>query len=176
MNFSFRIVRLGEINKRCQFYTVLKSGSDATEAEKFLMNRKNNSSPDFKRLKARLRNIKNRQGARYRFFKDEGKDDSLVKALHAGKKKKAGYIEQNDLRWYCIRLSERCVILGNGGVKHVAKTQQDPHLQEKERDMRWVDNVLDHVMREGDLWEDDEGSLNGVLEFTNQKLDAYGLR
>lgn len=176
MKFSFRIIRLGNQNRRCQFYTVLKQGADNTEAVKFLMNKRNKNSPDFERLQTRFQNIKDRQGARYYFFKDEGTDDSLVKAFHAGAKKKAGYLEQNRLRWYCIRLSERCVIFGNGGVKQVAKTQQDPHLNEKERDMRWVDNVVDYVMRADMLAEDENGTLHGTMEFTEEKLEKYGLR
>jgi len=66
----------------------------------------------------------------------------MVRALHAGAKKD-GYLQINALRWYCILLSRRCVIFGNGGVKKVAKTQDDEHLHEKEKEVRWVDQCIE---------------------------------
>lgn len=176
MKFSFTIKRLGGKNKRCQFYTIVKEGEELSEASKFLNNQRNQNSPDFKRLRTRKKNIKDRHGARWYFFRDEGKDDSLVKALHAGKKKKTGYIEQNNLRWYCIRLSERCVIFGNGGIKHVHKTQDDEHLEEKELEMRWVDRCLDAASKAGDFGEDENGNLYGEMKFNKEVFEDYGLQ
>jgi hypothetical protein len=174
MNFSFRIMRLGDSNKRCQLYTILKEDSDLTEAVKFVRNPKNTKSEDFDRLRLRLENIKTRQGARISFFKPEGNDDSLVFALHAGKKV-SGYLSLNDLRWYCIRLSERCVILGNGGVKHVGKTQDDNFLTEKEGDMRFVDRVIEMALKKRELTEDSAGNLKGELTFSKERIEEYGL-
>jgi hypothetical protein len=173
MNFTFRIIRLGERNKRCQLYTILKDDTDLTEAAKFVSNPLNTKSDDFGRLKSRLENIKTRQGARISFFKPEGKDDSLVFALHAGKKV-SGYLSLNDLRWYCIRLSERCVILGNGGVKHVGKTQDDNFLTEKEGDMRFVDRVIEMALKKQELTEDSAGNLKGDLIFSKERIEDYG--
>ena len=115
MNFSFRIIRLGNINNRCQFYTILKDRDEHSEANKFLQNERNKKSADFDRIKVRLKEIKNRFGARIGYFKTEGQENDLVYALHAGTRKQ-GYLQLNKLRWYCVRLSERCVILGNGDV------------------------------------------------------------
>lgn len=176
MNFSFTIIRLGDRNKRCQFYSIVKKGEELHEASKFITNERNQSSADFERLLQRQALIKNRHGARWSFFKDEGKDNSLVKALHAGAKRKSGYIEQNKLRWYCIRLSERCVIFGNGGVKQVRKTQDDAHLTEKESDMRWVDRCIEAATKAGDLDEDENGNLLGRLDFNLKEVEEeYGL-
>ncbi|TVQ81039.1 MAG: hypothetical protein EA358_01210 [Flavobacteriales bacterium] len=173
MNFPFRIIRLGYINKRCQLYTIVKETSELTEASKFIRNPKNAKSDDFDSLKTRLENIKTRHGARKSFFKPEGKDDGLVFALHAGKKVQ-GYLTLNDLRWYCIRLSERCVILGNGGIKHVGKTQEDVFLKEKEGDMRFVDRVIEMAQKNEELIEDSFGNLQGDLNFSAERIENYG--
>jgi len=69
MNFSFRTLRLGDTNKRCQLYSIVKEKSDVTEAAKFVSNTRNRERDDFGRLKSRLDNIKERQGARIEFFK-----------------------------------------------------------------------------------------------------------
>lgn len=176
MNFPFTIIRLGGKNKRCQYYSIVKDGEELDEASKFLNNDRNRKSPDYNRLQTRFKKIKDRNGARWYFFKDEGKDDSLVKALHADKKRKAGYLEQNNLRWYCIRLSERCVIFGNGGVKHVGKTQYDTHLDDKESDMRWVDRCIEAAWNAGDFEEDDYGNIHGIMEFNKEVIERYGLQ
>lgn len=176
MNYSFTIKRLGGSNKRCQFYSIVKDGEELHEASKFIANKRNQNSPDYIRLLQRQKLIKDRHGARWSYFKDEGKDDSLVKALHAGTKRKSGYIEQNNLRWYCIRLSERCVIFGNGGVKHVGKTQEDTHLNDKESDMRWVDRCIEAATKAGDLGEDEDGNLSGRMDFNlKEAFEDYGL-
>lgn len=173
MNFSFRILVLDDTCRRCKLYTIAKDGYEFSEAIKFIINERNKSSEDFERLKVRLHNIKNRHGARIHFFKPEGTESYLVQALHAGSKKQ-GYLQLNHLRWYCIRLNEKCIILGNGGVKQVAKTQDDSFLMDKERDMRWVDRCLAMAFKKGEIATDDDGFLVGDLNFTKQRLEDYG--
>ncbi|MEX2410800.1 MAG: hypothetical protein WD607_05405 [Candidatus Paceibacterota bacterium] len=175
MNFSFTIIRLGGNNRRCQFYSIVKEGEELDEAAKFLQNVRNQESDDFNRLKVRFTTIKNKTGAILEFFKDEGAQKSLVKALHAGAKRD-GYLQVNSLRWYCIRLSKQCVIFGNGGVKHVGKTQQDDHLREKENDMRWVDKCIEAAQRSHDLELDEHGNLIGIVEFNKEVIENYGIQ
>jgi len=47
MNFSFRTLRLGDTNKRCQLYSIVKEKSDVTEAAKFVSNTRNSERDDF---------------------------------------------------------------------------------------------------------------------------------
>lgn len=175
MNFPFHIERFGRNYRRCQLYTVRKNENDFTEASKFLQNQRNKESEDFARLSDKLKKIKNKLGARIGFFKPEGRDYDMVHALHSGVKKQ-GYLQMNHLRWYCLRLSERCVLLGNGGVKIDQRTQDDPHLAEKESDMRWVDQVLTVAFRRGDLVEDDNGNLKGRMHYPENIFEEYGLQ
>ncbi len=49
MKFAFRIIRLGDQNRRCQFYTILKEDEELTEATKFLLNERNQQSDDINR-------------------------------------------------------------------------------------------------------------------------------
>jgi len=172
MNFSFRIIVIDIHGKRCKLYSIVKEESELNEASKFLINQRNTDSADFQRLKERLDNIKSRHGARVNFFKHEGTESDLVYALHAGARKR-GYLELNHFRWYCIRLSERCLILGNGGIKHVRKTQDDKFLIEKEYDMRWVDRVIEAAIKCGELEVDIDGTLHGDLHFTIQRIERY---
>jgi hypothetical protein len=175
MNFPFRIIVIDTHGKRCKLYSIDKEDSALNEASKFLINQRNTDSADFLRLKERVDNIRNRHGARTNFFKHEGTESDMVYALHAGAKNR-GYMELNRLRWYCIRLSERCLILGNGGVKHVRKTQDDKFLKEKEYDMRWVDRVIEAAIQNRELEVDIDGIIHGDLHFTKQRIERYEIR
>lgn len=66
MNFSFSIIRFGEKNRRCQYYTVLIENEQVHEAGKFLQNPLVQNSPDLSRLKTRFEKMKDRYGARQR--------------------------------------------------------------------------------------------------------------
>ncbi|MEX2573126.1 MAG: hypothetical protein WD317_02475 [Balneolaceae bacterium] len=68
------------------------------------------------------------------------------------------------------------MIFGNGGVKEVRKTQDDPHLKEKEADMRWVDRCISQAIKEGDFEVDADGNIHGIMDFNEEVLTNYGLR
>lgn len=175
MKFSFAIVPVATQNKRCQLYSIVKNDDELHEASKFLQNEENRNSEDYESLKERLTYIKDRHGARIGYFKPEGDQWDQVHALHAGSRKQ-GYFHFNRLRWYCIRMNEQCLILGNGGVKEEQRTQDDPHLTEKESDMRWVDQVIEAAQRNDDLTVSEDGQLEGKLEFTPEVIEEYGLQ
>lgn len=60
-------------------------------------------------------------GAKERYFRYEGKYGDGVSAIP---------IETNNLRLYCIRLSGKILVFGNGGVKNTPKLQDDSSLTE----------------------------------------------
>lgn len=60
-------------------------------------------------------------GALERYFRYEGKYGDGVSAIP---------IETSNLRLYCIRLSDRILIFGNGGIKDCATWQDDETLTE----------------------------------------------
>ncbi len=59
-------------------------------------------------------------GAKERFFRPEGKASDAVVALPTTRSK---------LRLYCLRLSDKILILGNGGVKKSRTYEEDPELR-----------------------------------------------
>ncbi len=67
-------------------------------------------------------------GALERYFRYEGRFGDGVVAIP---------IETNNLRLYCIRLSDRILIFGNGGVKDTATWQEDQTLAE------YVETLMD---------------------------------
>jgi len=73
-------------------------------------------SEDYSRIAAVVSRIA-RTGAQERYFRREGKMKDSVVALP---------VLASKLRLYCLRLSDKILILGNGGVKKRALTKKMP--------------------------------------------------
>lgn len=80
------------------------------------------------------------KGALERFFRNEGKMNDSVKALA---------IDSRKLRLYCLRISDRILILGNGGVKTTRTYQENEKLSGYVMDLQTFDKVLMKAQKSG---------------------------
>lgn len=112
---------------KCSFYTVRTLDEDISETEKFF-----HKYIQDKRLKPYVVEIANlieqvigeKYGARNEFFREERQ----AQALPPNNKIKKGIIEisiypDSPLRLYCLKLSDACVVLFNGGEKTSQRAQ-----------------------------------------------------
>lgn len=106
--------------KECTLYTIQFLSEDETEFEKFYNKFKDevDFNPDLMRIVGFLNKIAD-LGALERFFRPEGKMSDNVVALP---------VVTSKLRLYCLRLSDKILILGNGGVKKSKTYEQDSEL------------------------------------------------
>ena len=106
--------------KECTLYTIQFLSEDETEFEKFYNKFKDevDFNPDLMRIVGFLNKIAD-FGALERFFRPEGKMNDNVVALP---------VVTSKLRLYCLRLSDKILILGNGGVKKFKTYEQDSEL------------------------------------------------
>ena len=97
------------MQKNCTIYTIQFLSEDDSEFEKFYIKFRNELkyNENFELLLNILGRIAD-FGALERFFSPEGKMNDMVCAMSVLKSK---------LRLYCLRLSDKILILGNGGVK-----------------------------------------------------------
>ena len=95
--------------ENCTIYTLQFLRDVESEFEKFVTRFKNNAefSEDFLKIATYIRRIA-RTGAQKRYFRPEGKMSESIVALP---------VTSSKLRLYCLRLSDKILILGNGGVK-----------------------------------------------------------
>lgn len=102
---------------RTSLYSISFEKDGTTEFEKFVEAFETNGTynSDYQRIIAALQVIL-KKGALERFFRPEGKMSDNVQAIPVG---------GNKLRLYCLRLSEKIVILGNGGVKRTKTYEED---------------------------------------------------
>lgn len=106
---------------QCTIYTIQFQGDSQTEFENFYNKFKDDAvyNPDLMRIVAFINKIA-QNGAFERFFRPEGKMSDHVVALP---------VLTSKLRLYCLRLSDKILILGNGGVKNSRTYNEDDTLR-----------------------------------------------
>lgn len=111
---------LVEEAKNCTLYSIQFLSENESEYERFYNRFKEDLefNPDLMRIVGFLGKIAD-FGALERFFRPEGKTSDHVVALPT---------VQSKLRLYCLRLSDKILILGNGGVKNTKTYEEDNEL------------------------------------------------
>lgn len=114
-------LRLVKAAENCTIYSIQFLSEDESEFERFYAKFRDESvyNEDFERLLNIIGRIAD-FGAFERFFRPEGKMSDRVCALPVLKSR---------LRLYCLRLSDKILILGNGGVKATRTYNEDDTLK-----------------------------------------------
>ena len=105
----------------CTIYTIQFLSENKSEFERFYHKFKNDAeyNPDLMRIVALINKISD-VGSLERYFRPEGKFNDSVCALPTS---------QSKLRLYCLRLSDRILIIGNGGIKNTRTYNEDNSLK-----------------------------------------------
>lgn len=127
------LLKLLESGEMVSIYSPQFQGEEYSEFEKFLLTFMDNTEygEDLGVIMGRLETIK-RMGAEDRYFRYEGRSFDRVKALPA-------YLESSRLRLYCLCISSKVLILGNGGVKETQTYQEDPYLNKCVETLQKID-------------------------------------
>lgn len=127
----------------CTLYSLLFLRDSDSEFEKFV-NRFIDSAEyndDYADIAAFVNRIMD-VGAKERFFRPEGNVSDSVVALPTIKSK---------LRLYCLRLSDKILILGNGGVKKTRSYNEDPELRGYVLTLQKFERLLREGVDEGSV-------------------------
>lgn len=127
----------------CTIYTIQFLKEADSEFERFYNKFKNDAeySPDLMRIVSFIDKIADR-GALERFFRPEGKYNDRVCALP---------VVQSKLRLYCLRLSEKILILGNGGVKKTKTYNEDNDLKGYVLTLQKFDKLIKECVKDGSI-------------------------
>ena len=127
----------------CTVYTIQFLSDDMSEFEKFISKFREDAelNPDFQAIMRFVEQILS-NGALERYFRREGKMTDSVVALPVLKSK---------LRLYCLRLSDKILVLGNGGVKNSRTYQEDDTLQGYVIDLQKFERLLRQEVRSGNV-------------------------
>ena len=138
--------------KNCTLYTIQFLTEDESEFEHFYNKFKDDVelNPDLMRIVGFLGRIAD-FGALERFFRPEGKMSDHVVALP---------VVPTKLRLYCLRLSDKILILGNGGVKKTKTYEEDDELSGYVITLQNFDKLIK------------EGTANGAIVVTENKIET----
>lgn len=136
--------------KNCTFYTIQFLSENESEFEQFYNKFKDDVefNPDLMRIVGFLGRIAD-FGALERYFRPEGKMSDNVVALP---------VVTSKLRLYCLRLSDKILILGNGGVKKTRSYEEDDELSGYVITLQNFDKLIK------------EGTENGTIIVTENKI------
>lgn len=132
-----------EQNDNVSLYSICFNGEELSEYEKFLKKFKDNAqlNYDFQRILFALAKIVE-VGALERFFRNEGRMKDNLCALS---------IDSRRLRLYCLRISDKILIVGNGGEKTTRTYQEDETLSGYVMDLQKFDELLKEAQKTGTI-------------------------
>ncbi len=138
--------------KNCTLYTIQFLSNDESEFEQFYNKFKDDVefNPDLMRIVGFLGRIAD-FGALERYFRPEGKMSDRVVALP---------VVTSKLRLYCLRLSDKILILGNGGEKKTKSYEEDDELSGYVITLQNFDKLIK------------EGTKNGTIIVTENKIET----
>lgn len=136
----------------CTIYSLQFLNDSETEFEKFVAKFINDAdySEDYSRIAGLVSRIA-RSGALERYFRSEGKMSDSVVALP---------VISSKLRLYCLRLSDKILILGNGDVKSTKRYENDPKLKAYVMTLQKFEKLLK------------EGVENGAVNITEKTIET----
>ena len=152
-NYERSRISISRRSKKFTLYTIQILSEDDTEFEQFFNKFKDDVefSPDLMRIVGFLGKIAD-FGALERYFRPEGKMSGRVVALPT---------VQSRLRLYCLRLSDRILILGNGGVKNTKTYEESKELSGYVLTLQNFDRLIK------------EGVKDGTISVTENKIETY---
>ena len=123
-------------------YSPKYDGETQTEIEKLLSESGSRPHPqlrkDFDAIIALIKKMVDDCGARENLFRLEGKNIKAI-PLFIEQRRRRGV---GTLRLYCIRISERILDIGNGGIKKVRKYEEDPVLLDIVEKLRSIEHQI----------------------------------
>ena len=129
-------------SENVSIYSPKYDGEMQTEFEKFMSDNGSLSHPqlkkDFDAIIAVIKKIVNDCGARENLFRLEGKNIKAI-PLCIEQRRRRGV---GTLRLYCIRISEKVLVMGNGGIKRVRKYEDDPVLLDIVDKLRSIEHQI----------------------------------
>ena len=145
-------------------YSPKYDGESLTEFEKFLSLgpsfEKAGVKNDFDSIVSVISKMYNECGARENLFRLEG---GMVKAMPlfmSGRRNKA----VGTLRLYCLRISERILIIGGGGVKKVQRYEDDAALNDIVRGLRVIERKIKAAVRKSEMDIENFEEIKGIVD------------
>ena len=136
-------------------YTIQFTGEELSEYEKFVQRFKDSAElkRDYQIIIYALSKIAN-NGALERYFRPEGKMNDNVCALP---------VDSGKLRLYCLRITDKILVIGNGGLKTTQTYEESEELVGYVMDLQKFDSLIKSEVANGSLTIS-ETDIEGITE------------
>lgn len=128
-------------SENISIYSPKFDGETMTEFEKFMYNNKDLSYPqlkqDFDAIISTIKKMADDCGARDNLFRLEGGKIKAIPLCICRRSRSIG-----TLRLYCIRISDKILVIGNGGIKKTKTFQEDPALLGMVNQLRQIEHQI----------------------------------
>ena len=142
----FRLTEVADI------FSIRIDGKENTELQEFFVTFKNTENKilqkDFEQVLKSLAGIGSNE-ARESFFRPEGKMKDRVCAIPLYSTFPKGHKQNGTLRLYCLRLSDKLLIVGGGGLKTTQTYEEDENLSYHVQTLQSIDNELSKIEKRG---------------------------
>lgn len=128
------------MTEKAGLFSICFEGESYNEFEKFILKHKDEYSEELGIILAAIEKMLNASGFLERYFRPEGKYRDNVCGLP---------IESGKLRLYCLRLSDKILIAGNGGVKNVRKYEDSKELHGYVISLQKLDDAIKVAVKKG---------------------------
>ena len=151
------------LNENIEIFSIRICGKELSETNEFIINFKDSEDrylkDDYNAIISTIKQISS-HGVLESQFRPEGKLSDRLYALPLFTIPR-NHKKHGTLRLYCIRISEKILILGSGGIKGTKTYNEDPHLLEKVKTLQNIDKELYRL-------EDENPNLS--LDLLNLKI------
>ena len=149
---------------KMNIYSPLHDGNKYSEFEIFMEKFEDCTIPlikaDFDAIISLINKMTNDCGARENLFRPEkGNVKAIPLCIRQYKKKEIGTI-----RLYCIRISDKILIIGNGKIKKVAKYQEDKELAEFVEDLQAIERKIYLESKKKGISYNDFSNIKEIIE------------
>lgn len=154
------------IRENAEVFTIRIDGNENTEFSKMLALVQESGDQYIERDKAEVLKVLTRmtvKGVLESLFRCEGGIDDRICAIPLEcTRRKHG--KHGTLRLYCIRISERLLIVGSGGIKTTRTYEEDDALSSKVKMMQKIDKTLLNLENNGCDIEKDIYNLTIMID------------
>lgn len=145
-------------------YSPKHDGEDHNEFEKFLLANQAQQHPQLKTFFDAIISVIEKigeTGAYERYFRPEGGNVKAVPIYISIPKidRKVG-----KMRLYCIRLSDKILILGNGTVTTAQRNEEDPVINSIVNELRNIDRDIKKLLKQAKTDSEDPIALKHIIE------------
>ena len=145
-------------------YSPKYDGESLTEFEKFLSLRqsfeKSGVLRDFDSVVSAISKMLTECGARENLFRLEGGMVKAIPLFVSGRRSRAAGV----LRLYCVRVSDRILIIGGGGVKKVQRYEDDAALNDIVRRLRVIERKIKSAVRKSEIDIENFEGIKGIVD------------